>query len=164
MKKLSFYLLLLSFFSCSMKHRNEISLFNDITFDLQAGESLQEIHPCITQMYQEYFNSKEIQIPLFKYVKHKDYVIFIGIPYCTSMDQMIKIQSEKRDICHSYLECNAKSFLTKYKKNGYYVTEYSKVLEDNSIIYLSTMAETKEASDSLFTKLKLSGRIKWNER
>lgn len=160
MRKLSVCLLLFSFLSCTTKHRNEIILFNDISFELYAGEALQEIHPCVTQMYTEYFTTKKIQIPLFRYIKHKDYVIFIGIPYGTSIDKMIKMQTEKRDSCQSFLESNSKSFISKYMKNGYYITEYSTVLEDNTLIYLSTMAETKDASDSLFTNQKLSERLK----
>lgn len=164
MKKLSFYLLLLSFFSCSTKHRNEISLFNDITFELREGETLQEIQPCITQLYQEYFNTQKIQIPLFKYIKHKDYVIFIGIPYNTSIAEMITIKSEKQDSCHLNLRSNTNTFFSTYKKNGFYISEYATVLEDNSIIYVSTMAETKRAMDSLFTNTRLSERIKLKSR
>jgi hypothetical protein len=148
------------FLSCTPKNKNEIQLFNNISFEIYAGETLMDIRPSITEMYTEYFNNQHIQIPLFKYIKQSNYVIFIGLPYDTSIDKMIKIQSEKPDSFRLFFESNPTSFYNKYQKNGYYITEYSTVLENSSIIYIATLADTKEVSDCLFSKLQISKRIK----
>jgi len=160
MKRLLIYLFPVLFLSCTPKNRNEINLFNNISFEIYAGETLMDIRPSITEMYTEYFNNQYIQIPLFKYIKHRNYVIFIGLPYDTSIDKMIKIQSEKPDSFRLFFESNPTSFYNKYQKNRYYITEYSTVLENNSIIYIATLADTKEVSDSLFNKSEISKRIK----
>ena len=160
MRRLLIYLLLILFISCTPKNRNEINFFNNTVFEIHKGETLMNIRPSITEMYTEYFNNQKIQIPLFKYIKHSNYVIFIGLPYDTSIEKMIKSQTMKPDSCHLALETNSKSFFNRYKKNGYYITEYSTVLENNSIIYIATLADTKEVSDSLFNKSEISKRIK----
>ena len=126
---------------------------------MHSGEAVMDVNSSIAQMYTEYFNNQQIQIPLFKYIKHTNYVIFIGIPYDTSIAGMIKTQLEKPDSCHLLLESNSKSFFNRYKKNGYYITEYAIVLENNSIVYLATLADTKEIADSLFNKSEIAKRI-----
>jgi len=126
---------------------------------MRSGEAVMDVNSSITQMYTEYFNKQQVQIPLFRYIKHANYVIFIGIPYDTSIAKMIKTQSEKPDSCHLLLETNSNSFFNRYKKNGYYITEYATVLGNKSIVYLATLADTKEISDSLFNKSEMTKRI-----
>jgi len=160
MRKCYFFVLLFLFFACNTKNNNEINLFNNNSFKLHSGESLKDITPCITEMYTEYFNTQQIQIPLFKYIKHVDYVIFIGIPYNTSIDKMVNLRLNKPDSCHAILERNTTGFFNKYKKNGYYISEYSAVLENKSMIYISAMSYSKVISDSLFNKAEIIKRIK----
>ena len=131
---------------------------------MHSGEAVMDVNPSITQMYTEYFNNQQVQIPLFRYIKHPNYVIFIGIPYDTSIAKMTKTQSEKPDSCHLLLESNPKSFFNRYKKNRYYIAEYATVLENNSIVYLATLADTKEIADSLFNKSDIAKRIILNKK
>jgi len=147
------------YLSCTNNNSKEINLFNNISFTLHTGEKLSEITPVITDMYSEYFNNQQVQIPLFKYIKHKDYVIFIGIPYDTSIDKMMNLQSMKPDSCHVSLEKISTGFFNKYKKNGYYIFEYSAVFENKSLIYISAMSDSKEISDSVFNKQGIINRI-----
>ena len=160
MRKCSVFVLLFLLLSCTGKNSKEINLFNNNSFKLKTGETLLEITPCITQMYTGYFNNQQIQIPLFKYIKHVDYVIFIGIPYNTSIDKMVNFRLNQPDSCHAFLERNSTGFFNKYRKNGYYISEYSAVLENKSLIYISAMSFSKEISDSLFNKAGIIKRIK----
>jgi hypothetical protein len=160
MRRLILFLFLILVISCTTKNKNDIKLFNNISFEMRNGETLMDIHSSIKEMYTEYFNNQQIQIPLFKYIKHRNYIIFIGIPYETSIHKMTKIQLEKPDSSRLFFESNNKSFFNKYKKNRFYITEYSILIENNSMIYISTMTNSKEISDSLFNKSEIVKRIK----
>lgn len=160
MKKIIIFISILSFISCTKKNNNAIDLFNGISFEMQTGEALIEIKPNINELYSEYFNNRQPQVPLFKYIKHSNYKIFIGIPYDTSINKMIKTQLEKPDSSRVFFESSSNYFFTKYKKDGFYIAEYATVFKNNAIIYISSMTDRKEISDSLFNKLKISKRLK----
>lgn len=127
---------------------------------MHKGETLMGIKPSINELYSAYFNNRQPQIPLFKYVKHLNYQIFIGIPYDTSISNMIKAQLEKPDSLRVFFESNPNYFFTKYERDGLYITEYASVYENRNILYISTITNMKEISDSLFNMSDVSTRIK----
>ena len=150
--------------SCSIKKEKEISLFNNIVFEMYDGEAIINIKPKILNMYTEYFNNQLIQVPLFRYIESKNYKIFIGIPYNTSIEQLIKSQLAKPDSSRLYLKSDSLFYFTKYVKDGFYITEYASASENKPLIFTSTMADSQVLSDSLFNELELSKRIKSRKR
>lgn len=160
MKKLIIFISIVLLCSCTKKSNNSISLFNNISFEMRNGEALTDIHPSISELYSEYFNNQQTQIPLFKYIKNSNYKIFIGIPYDTSIKKMVKTKLKEPDSCRVFFESNSYSFFTKYKRDKFYITEYASVFGKGTIIYISTITDIKEISDSLFNKSNMSKRIK----
>lgn len=126
---------------------------------MKKGESVANIQPGIEELYTEYFNNQHIQIPLFRYIKHRQYKLFIGLPYNTSMKQLILNQTAKRDSMQIDVPKDSLSFFLKYQKEGFYITEYA-TIKENTLFYLSTMTSVKAISDSLLNETKLSERIK----
>lgn len=156
MRKLLGAFLLISIFSCSSKKENEIPLFNGLTFQLNEGESIGEIDSRAKGNYAEYFNSP-IQIPLFKYIQHSDYQMFIGLPYNTSIESMTQYELNKQDslIANLTFESNSISYYKEYERNNFHITEYAVNKEGNSLIYIATISD----STVFITSSDLSNRI-----
>ena len=161
-----FYIVLLSIsvISCTVEKKNETPLFNGLTFNLYDGEAIEEINSRTGERYSCFFNDGIIQIPLYKYIKHSNYDIFIGIPYNTSIEALVKSKIAKQDSTDAYFKSDSVSFYKKYAKDGLYITEYASKIEDLSLIYIAAMSESRELSDSLFTETKLSERINTNKK
>ena len=99
MKKLLSILIIISFFACtSSKKDKEVFIFNNISFKLIEGESLVDIKPKIKENYLSYFKNTNLQIPLLKSIKNKDYKIYLGIPYNTSIEKLIKFQIFRKSV------------------------------------------------------------------
>jgi hypothetical protein len=160
MKKLIIFISIILLCFCTNKSKNSISLFNNISFQIQNGEENTEIQQNISMLYTEYFNNQQTQIPLFKFIKHSNYKIFIGIPYDTSIEKMIKTKLEENDSCRISFESNSKSYFAKYNRDRFYISEYATIFDNGTIIFISTLTNMKEISDSLFNKSKISTRIK----
>lgn len=152
-------LVLISIISCSGGKRDEIDLFNGLSFKMEEGETLANIDFITSDMYTKYFNSGNIQAPLFRHIKHAGYDIFIGIPYNTSIVAMVEDQLERKDSAITSFRSDSLRYYKNYKRDAYYITEYAAKAANKSLIYICTMSNTKELADSLFNELKLSERI-----
>jgi hypothetical protein len=164
MKNSVIILLVITILSCSREKKNEILLFNEIKFKINEGEAIGIVNSKIKNIYTENFNNSQIQVPLFKYIKHNNYEIFIGIPYNTSIEALVQNQLEKHDSIITNIKSDTLSYYIKYKRNGLYITEYAANVASNSLIYISTMSISKELTDSLFNKLDFSSRINTNNK
>jgi len=164
MKNSVIILLIITILSCSREKKNEIPLFNEITFKINKGEAIGVVNSKIKNIYTENFNNSEIQVPLFKYIKHNNYEIFIGIPYNTSIEELAQNQLEKQDSLMTNLSSDSLCYYKKYKRNDFYIAEYAAKVANNSLIYISTMSISRELTDSLFNKLDLSNRINTNNK
>jgi len=162
MKKISLVLLILTLISCTGNKQNQVPLFNELSFKMQSGESNVEIDSDAKTQYQKYFTYQFIQIPLFKHIHHSDYEIFIGIPFNTSLDAMVKNQLQKPDSLKIYLKSDSTRFFNSYKTDSCYVTEFANKLASNTLIYVSVLTRSKELSDSLFKESELTKRINTN--
>ena len=162
MKNVVIFFLSLAILSCtSTKNENEVSLFNNLVFKLKQGEVIQKATLEVKDRYTNYFNSSSIQVPLFKYIKHKDYEIFIGIPYNTSIEVMIENQLNRQDslIQNSTLQRDSSYFLSTYNIAQSHIIEYAVKSENNSFIYLAAIADSRAINESI----NLSNRIERNE-
>jgi len=152
-------ILIYSFLSCTDEKQEEIPLFNDLAFKLYEGETMSDINSEIKNRYTAYFNSDLIQVPLFRYIHHDKYDLFIGIPYSTSIEAMIQHrldQSEPKDTC---VYSDSTIFCKRYKNDDYFIREYAIMTSNKSLIYLATMSRSKEISISLLNEDNLSKRL-----
>lgn len=151
--------ILLLFTACTHEKNNSLNLFDDLTFKMQVGETSEDIKPIISDLYSSQFNNGQIQIPLFKYIRHSDYQIFIAIPLNTTIDKLAKTQLEEFDSGSVYFESGHDYFFIKCKRDGLYICEYAATFKKNTLIFVSLISVKKEISDSLFNKGQISKRI-----
>ncbi len=91
MKKYFFFLITLCF-ACTGKKPDNITLFNGVTFETKQGEEIPAIDQNISNEYKKYLGAMSDHIPLFRYVHHKDYGVFIGLPFSISKDSLMQIK------------------------------------------------------------------------
>lgn len=160
MRKIIAFFSLALLLSCSHKDSKELYLFNNASYQMQEGEFISTVRPKINDLYRSYFNNQSLQVPLFKYIHHSRYNVFIGIPYNTSIGNMINAKKLSSDCQDLVFEFDSHSFFKKYYKNRLYICEYATSL-DKGTIYLALTTGKKEISDSLFSKQKISKRIQF---
>lgn len=131
---------------------------------MNEGEEMGVITSSVKEIYAENFNNSEIQIPLFRYIKHSNYQIFIGIPYNTSINELTQNQLRKQEDLISNLKGDSLYFYDRYKRGDFYMTEYAAMFSNNSLIYISTISPSKELTDSLFIQSELLSRINTNNK
>ncbi len=148
--------------SCTTKNNNDINLFNKVYFKTLEKES---VVPSTDSKYSDryylYIDNPNFQIPLYRCIKSKDYIIYIGIPYNTSIKEIISNKNIERD----HLICDkdtTKFFYHQNKQGQEYYTEYSKQV-DNNLIYILSITNAKTVADSLFEYKPISERLKFEK-
>lgn len=147
-------LFLLILLSCSGSKKNEIPLFNNQTFKLVEGENLSTADSVTQKLYKESFTHGNVQVPLFKYIRHNDYKLFIGLPLKTSVDELAESKFDE-----SSYQKGSKDFYKKSINDNYKLIEFATSLDSDNLIYISVITESDKLVDSLFTKDNLSSRI-----
>ena len=148
--------------SCSNKNGDKdltVPLFNDQEFKLYNGEMLSPVTSTTQKIYEKYFNNTVVQIPLFKHIKNNKYDIFIGIPVNTSVNEISKSVLEKHDSSLGNYKTENNFCYNQYNAQGLYLTEFAINVENKSLIFISSIAQSKIIADSLFSSWKLLQRI-----
>jgi hypothetical protein len=92
----------------------------------------------ITKTYEQYFNWREdVQIPLFKSIKHPDYWLFVGLPVGADLQRLsAKLPTEQ--VIQKNKE-QERYYQLRLKKD-YYLIEYAQNFESaQSLIYLALL-------------------------
>ena len=145
---------------CSSKEKSNLILFNDILFELKEHESIANIDTELKEEFHSYFTETPLQIPLYRCVKGKDYSVYIGIPFNTTLKRIGDAKtSQIKDPIQMTKDSNF--FYAAYSKESKYVTEYIQEFDEN-LIYLLTISNSPEKSNSIFNKEALSARFKEN--
>ena len=125
---LHFFLLafLLIFSNCSNSSSiKQITLSNGMSFKLLNGETNTDIDQYIINYYESYFNTDiENQIPLYKYIKHNKYEIFIGLPIGSNSSSTIQQKGEKYKNTDQLIYIDSLNNSIGYKINNYFFTEH----------------------------------------
>ena len=158
-KTLPLLLCILFITACSNNNKNEIPLFNNIAIKKVTGEQEKTINELISNSHKENLNYKNIQVPLYRYLTNKNYKVFIGLPYNTTIKKMISTEIQNKTDNTVYFEKDSISFIKQKKQGDNYITTFVTKIEDNSIIYFCGVSKSKKTSDSLFNKVELSKRI-----
>jgi len=157
---LLFTLIIFALSSCSIKNKKSIFIFNDLYLELQDGESLQEIFSNVNNKYSKYFNNDtSFQMPLFRYITHHNYELFIGLPFKIDFENLAKQKKKKASEIFGNFKLNAESIFVSYSVDDLYLSEYTVKFVDGSIISIAAISSSKVFSDSLLNESNLSKRI-----
>lgn len=160
MKKIFLLLIIVStFLSCNSKSESEVELFNGLSFKLIDGEQIKNIDSETKENYQSFINNPSVQIPLFKCVESKDYKIYLGLPINSTIKKLVdfKMENIKNP---SFFESDTITYMyVNHENEMKYIAEYFKII-DNNTIYILTVSNSQELSDSLFSLDGLSSRLK----
>ena len=142
--------------SCSNSDPKQLDLFNELYFELSEGEKVSPISLQAKESYSLLFNNGPIQIPLYKYIEHADYQIFIGLPYDTSVEAIREDRAKKNEGSST---SGANSFYRTFQENKLSCAEYVTKIQEKSTIYVAVMSSSKEVKD-LFHEEKIAKRIR----
>ena len=141
------------------KDKNQVFIFNDISFQLNEGDSIAEINPLLSDRYQSYSTNRAIQIPLYKCINNKAYDIYLGIPYNTSIEKIVHLHLMDSTLKQEELNTDTLTYcFTKQHNDTTYSVEYTKVFNSN-LIYVLATTQSKIIADSLLTQRGLSTRL-----
>jgi hypothetical protein len=160
MKNLILYLSIgMTLVCCTSKQDSSVLIFNNIAFKLNDGEKVVEIDSQKKEIFNSYFDKKSIQIPLFRCIKSDGYLIFVGIPFNTSVKELTNIDFANT-LNQTFFEGDSTNYLyKKYSNEKEQITIYTKNF-DNNLVYVLTVSDSAELSDSLFNIEALSNRFK----
>jgi hypothetical protein len=146
-------------FGCRPKQGPSIYLFNDTSFKLADGEKIIEIDSTKKESFRSFFDHKFVQIPLFRCIKSESYLIFLGIPYNTSLKKLADGGLKEEYIVKFFESDSVNYFYRRYEKaDSGNIIVYTKNF-DNNLVFVLVTSRTKTLSDSLFNKIALSNRF-----
>jgi hypothetical protein len=136
-----------------------VLLFNKISFKLNDGEEVIKIDSKKKEIFNSYFDKKSVQIPLFRCIKSDSYLIFVGIPFNTSIKELTDY-SLIRTLNQTFFEGDSTNYFYKtYSNEKEQITIYTRNFSNN-LVYILTVSNSAKLSDSLFNIKKLSNRFK----
>jgi hypothetical protein len=128
-------------------------------FKLNDGEEVVEIDSKKKEIFNSYFDKKPAQIPLFRCIKSESYLIFVGIPFNTSIKELTDY-SLTHTLNQTFIEGDSTNYVyKKYSNEKENITTYTRDFSNN-LVYVLTVSNSDELSDSLFNIEKLSNRFK----
>lgn len=160
MKNVILYLLIsLTLVCCTSKQDESVFLFNKISFKLNNAEEVVKINIKKKGIFNSYFDKNDVQIPLFRCIKSDRYLIFIGIPFNTSVKELTDY-SLTQSLNQTFFEGDSTSYFYKtYSNEKEQITTYARNFSNN-LVYVLTVTNSIELSDSLFNTKELSNRFK----
>lgn len=135
-----------------------VVLFNDYKMKLQPGEEVKELDAVQKKVYEQYCNNTAaVQVPFFKMLSHKDYTLFIGLPFHSSLERLAAAkETAAADTVFAHLLSDT-SFYRQAKQDSFYVTEY--VYRPDSSMMICIFALSKSPSGPVSAEAMLRQRI-----
>lgn len=160
MKNVLLYLLIsLSLVCCTSQQNQRVILFNNVSFNLIDGEEVVKIDPYKNDIFNAYFNLESIQIPLFRCIKSDSYFIYVGIPFNTTVKELTECSLTQTFNLTSF-EGDSTNYLYKtYSNEKEHFTTYAESFSNN-LVYVLTITNSADLSDSLFNSKEISNRFK----
>lgn len=136
-------------------------LFNSISFKLNEGEKVVLIDANKKNIFNAYFNDSSIKIPLYKCIKSDSLLIFIGIPYNTSIKKLAA-DSLSRELILTNFTSDSINYLYKdFRIENSHVSVLTKNINRN-LVYILATSKSKKTIKSLLNYKALSNRFKNN--
>jgi hypothetical protein len=160
MKGVILYLIFsLTLVSCNSKQDKSVLLFNEISFKLNDNEEAVKIDSKKKEIFNSYFDENSVQIPLFRCIKSDSYLIYVGIPFNTSIKELTK-NSLTQTLNQKFFEGDSVNYFYKvYSNEKEQITSYTRNF-NNNLVYVLTITNSTVLADSLFDIKKLSNRFK----
>jgi hypothetical protein len=160
MKNIILYLLIsITLVCCTSKQDQSVLLFNKISFKLIDGEEVVKIDYKKKEIFNSYFDKNSVQIPLFRCIKSDSYLIYVGIPFNTSVKEL-NDYSLTQTLNQTFFEGDSTSYIYKtYSNEKEQITTYTRNFSNN-LVYVLTVTNSAALSDSLFNIIELSNRFK----
>ncbi|MEN8965437.1 MAG: hypothetical protein ABF250_05565 [Polaribacter sp.] len=160
MKNLILYLTIsMTLVCCTSKQERSVLLFNKILFKLNDGEEVVKIDSNKKEIFNSYFDKKSVQMPLFRCIKSDSHLIFIAIPFNTSLKELSE-HSLTHTLNQTFFEGDsAKYFYKNYSNEKEQITIYTRNFSNN-LVYVLAASNSAESFDSLFSKNELLNRFK----
>ncbi len=149
-------LIAVCFSACTSKDATTLSFYNGLEFKIEKGEKSLPIDELVKE---EYFNLQKdatLQIPLYRFLKAKEYRLFIGIPYDTSFEQLANFLLPNIVLLEQ--EQGTNFIYKKYKKDNYYIAEYVYKVKNNVLAVFGVSYLTENIA--FLSKENLSKRLK----
>ncbi len=144
---------------CTSKQEPSVLLFNKISFKLNDGEEVVKIDSKKKEIFNSYFDKMSVQIPLFRCIKSDSYLIFVGIPFNTSIKELTDY-SLIYTLNQTFFEGDSTNYFYKtYSNEKEQITIYTRNFSNN-LVYVLTVSNSAKLSDSLFNIKELSNRFK----
>ena len=143
---------------CTSKQDSSFLLFNNISFKLYEGEEVVKIDSKKKEIFNSYFVKKSVQIPLFRCIKSDSYLIFVGIPFNTSVKELTDY-SLSHTLNQTFFEGDSTNYFYKtYSNEKEQITIYTRNFSDN-LVYVLTVSNSAKLSASIFNIKALSNRF-----
>ena len=131
-----------------------------MSFKLLNGETKTEIDQYIINYYESYFNTDiENQIPLYKYIKHNNYEIFIGLPIGNNASSTMFHKGEKYKNTGQLIYIDSLNNSIGYKIKNIFFTEHLYLRDDNIKYFVFSATISDSISNLLFNSSTLSKRF-----
>ena len=133
--------------SCTSKQDSSVHLFNNISFKLNDNEEVVKIDSKKKEIFNSYFDKKAVQIPLFRCIKSDSYLIFVGIPYNTSIKELSDYNLI-HTLKQTYFESDSANYFYKtYCDKKDQITIYTRNFSNN-LVYVLTVSNSGKLSRS----------------
>ena len=152
---------LLIFSNCSNSPSvKKVTLSNDMSFKLLDGEINTTIDQNIINYYETYFNIDiENQIPLYKYIKHNKYEVFIGLPIGSNSSSTIFHKGEKYKKTDQLIYIDSLNNNIGYKIKNIFFTEHLYWGDSNIKYFVFSSTISDSISNLLFNGSTVSKRF-----
>lgn len=138
---------------------DSVALFNGYTFSLNKDESITVVDSSIVNSYTQRWNTRPIQVPLFKFIDHPNYKMYLGIPFSTSIRQAWLMQSVLNKNRIHALKSDSSTFVYSVEKHDS-LYSYELFLEkEGNLFYILAEGNNKKSLDSSFSYKALRSRI-----
>jgi len=155
---LFFVLLLIS--SCKNESKkNQVALFNNLTFALNEGEKNAKPNEFDLENYKAIQDKVGLAIPLFKVIKTEQYKIFIGMPYGMTFEDIsesLQAKIGKESVLTNVNGVQTCSQQWEDDHKAYSSLVYS---SDNNMVYIVTSQPESVEHTSLLSPTSLTERI-----
>jgi hypothetical protein len=156
---LIYFLVSLMFLCCESKENQFVPLFNNISFKINSGEKATKIELREKEIFNSYFDKKNnIQIPLYRCIKSEKYIIFIGIPFNTTLKELSKNKLSKNFSSPSLELYSNEYFYKTYQNNKENITIYAKNFQNN-LVYILAVSNSNNKLETFFDIKTLSQRF-----
>jgi hypothetical protein len=147
--------------SCRDGNESGVSLFNGFKFATNSTEHVADRDSLAQVPYTKYFNNMaQVQIPLYRVIEGKEYRIYLGIPFHTTLGKLAKSRAEQpmADTVWNLKESGS-SFYRQFIKDSLYLTEYICPLDSTSIICVYAETRDAELAATILSEEQLKARI-----